>query len=219
MRRAGVVLALAGVLGMTACAPAVVVSGGPTDRGEVALTFDVAYDVSYTAAFLDVLQQYQAEATIFVTGEWADANPELVSRMATDGHLVANHSYSHPDFTALSDAEIARQLAAADAAISARTNQSTKPYVRPPYGAQNNRVNRLLGNEGYRFDVLWTVDSLGWQGRSSSEVVQRCLDRAGPGVIYMFHLSVQADLDTLPWIIQELRDDGYTFVRLDTWFP
>jgi peptidoglycan/xylan/chitin deacetylase (PgdA/CDA1 family) len=219
MRRWGVVLALAGVVVMTACAPAVVVSRGPTDRGEVALTFDVAYDVSNTEAFLDVLQQYQVEATIFSTGEWADANPELVSRMATDGHLVANHSYSHPDFTALSDAEIAGQLAAADAAISARTNHSTKPYVRPPYGAQNSRVNRVLGNEGYRFDVLWTVDSLGWQGRSSSEVVQRCLDRAGPGVIYMFHLSVQADLDALPWIIQGLRDEGYTFARLDTWFP
>jgi peptidoglycan/xylan/chitin deacetylase (PgdA/CDA1 family) len=219
MRRWGVVLALAGVVVMTACAPAVVVSRGPTDRGEVALTFDVAYDVSNTVAFLDVLQQYQVEATIFSTGEWADANPELVSRMATDGHLVANHSYSHPDFTALSDAEIAGQLAAADAAISARTNHSTKPYVRPPYGAQNSRVNRVLGNEGYRFDVLWTVDSLGWQGRSSSEVVQRCLDRAGPGVIYMFHMSVQADLDALPWIIQGLRDEGYTFARLDTWFP
>ena len=125
MRRRGVVLALAGVVVMTACAPAVVVSRGPTDRGEVALTFDVAYDVSNTAAFLDVLQRYQVEATIFSTGEWADANPELVSRMATDGHLVANHSYSHPDLTALSDAEIAGQLAAADAAISARTNRST----------------------------------------------------------------------------------------------
>ena len=48
---------------------------------------------------------------------------------------------------------------------------------------------------------------------------KRCLDRATPGVIYMFHLSVKADLDALPWIIQGLRDNGYTLVRLDTWVP
>ena len=131
MRRGRGALALAGMVVLTACTAAVVVSGGPTDRGEVALTFDVAYDVSYTAAFLDVLLQYQVAATIFVTGEWADANPELVSRMATDGHLVANHSYSHPDFTDLSDAEIARQLAAADAAISpGRTTRRSRTSAR-----------------------------------------------------------------------------------------
>ena len=218
MRRAGGLLAVASLVLLTGCTPAMVVSGGPKDRGEVALTFDVAYDVTYTAAFLDVLHQYQVPATIFMTGEWADANPELTSRMATDGHLVANHSYSHPDFTKLSDAEIVRQLAAAEAAISARTNHSTKPYFRPPYGAQNARVNRLLGQEGYRYDVLWTVDSWGWRGLSFPQVVKRCLDRAGPGVIYMFHLGVPADLDALPWIIQWLRDNGYTMVRLDSWF-
>ena len=80
-------------------------------------------------------------------------------------------------------------------------------------------MNRLLGNEGYHYDVLWTVDSLGWKGRPFSDVVKRCLDRATPGVIYMFHLSVKADLDAPPWIIQGLRDNGYTLVRLDTWFP
>jgi peptidoglycan/xylan/chitin deacetylase (PgdA/CDA1 family) len=217
MRRKGVLLGLAGLVVMTACAPAVVVSRGPTDRPEVALTFDVAYDTAYTSAFLDVLKQYQVAATIFVTGEWADANPALLIRMASEGHLVANHSYSHPDFTTISDAAIAGQLAQAEAAISARTNRSTKPYFRPPYGAQNDRVNQVLGNEGFRYDVLWTVDSLGWRGLSFPEVVKRCLDRAAPGVIYMFHLSVKADLDGLPWIIQWLRDNGYTLVRHDTW--
>ncbi len=218
MRRAGTSFVVAAVLALAACAPAAVVSRGPGDRPEVAMTFDVAYDTRYTAAFLDVLASYQVPATIFMTGEWADANPDLVSRMAADGHLVANHSYSHPDFTTISDTEIARQLARADAAISARTGRSTKPYVRPPFGAQNSRVNQVFGNEGYRYDVLWTVDSLGWKGLSAPDVVKRCLDRAVPGAILMFHLSAPSDLTALPWIIQWLRDHGYTLVRLDAWF-
>jgi hypothetical protein len=77
----------------------------------------------------------------------------------------------------------------------------------------------VLGNEGFRYDVLWTVDSLGWKGLTAPEVVKRCIDRAGPGVLYMFHLSAKADLDALPWIIQWLRNHGYSFVRMDAWWP
>ena len=219
MRRGGAVLALAGLAVMTACAPAVVVSGGPTDRGEAALTFDVAYDVSYTVAFLDVLNSTRPRPRSSSTGEWADANPELVSRMATDGHLVANHSYSHPDLTALSGRRDRPPAGGRRRRDLGQDEPIDEAVRRPPYGAQNSRVNRLLGNEGYRLDVLCTVDSLGWQGRSLLEVVQRCLDCARARCHYMLHLSVKADLDALRWIIQGLRDDGYTFARLDTWFP
>jgi peptidoglycan/xylan/chitin deacetylase (PgdA/CDA1 family) len=215
MRRFGALLLLVLVTG---CTSAAVVDRGPTDRREAALTFDVAYDARYTGAFLDVLKRYQVRATMFVTGEWADANPALVRRMAAEGHLVGNHSYDHPDFTTITDAELSRQVASAEGAISARTNRSTKPYFRPPYGAQNAHVNQLLGNEGFRYDVLWTVDSLGWKGLSVPEVVKRCLDRAAPGAVFMFHLSAKPDLDALPWIIQWLQDNRYTLVRLDRWF-
>jgi peptidoglycan/xylan/chitin deacetylase (PgdA/CDA1 family) len=218
MRRTFALLALVGALVMAACAPAAVVGRGPTGRRDVTLTFDVAYDARYTASFLDVLRRYGVKATMFVTGEWADANPALVRRMANEGHLVGNHSYSHPEFTKISDREIARQLARTDAAISARTNRSTKPYFRPPYGAQDARVNRGLGDEGYRYDVLWTVDSLGWKGLTAPEVVRRCIERAAPGAILMFHLSAKPDLDALPWVIQWLRNNNYRLVRLDAWW-
>ena len=217
MRRAGVLLGLV-VATTTSCAPAIVVSRAPTERREVTLTFDTAYDTRYTAPILDWLQRLDVDATMFVTGEWADANPTLVTRMAREGHLVGNHSYSHRDFTGISDADATSQLARAEAAISARTSRSTKPYFRPPFGAQDDRVNQLLGNEGYRYDVLWTVDSLGWKGLTAAQVVTRVLDRVVPGAILMFHLSVKADLDALPWIITWLRDQGYRIVRLDAWF-
>ena len=137
MRRLRGLSMLVGLVVISACAPAAVVSKGPVEAQEIAMTFDVAYDVRYTAAFLDVLKAFAVPATIFVTGEWADTNPDLVGRMAAEGHLVANHSYSHPDFRTISDAEVADQLARADAAISSRTGRSTKPYFRPPYGAQD----------------------------------------------------------------------------------
>jgi peptidoglycan/xylan/chitin deacetylase (PgdA/CDA1 family) len=155
---------------------------------------------------------------MFVTGEWAQTNPALVQRMASEGHLVANHTYSHPDLRTVSDEAVLNELARTDAAISALTKRTTKPFVRPPYGAQDARVNRLFGNAGFRYDVLWTVDSFGWNGLTWQQVVKRCLDRSAPGTIYMFHLGAQADLDALPWIVQWHLDNGYTIVRLDAWY-
>jgi peptidoglycan-N-acetylglucosamine deacetylase len=215
VRRSLVIVALAL---LTACAPAQVIDRGPADAREVTLTFDTAYDTQYTAAVLDVLDDFDVDATMFVTGEWAEANPDLLRRMVAEGHLVGNHSYSHPDMTTISDAAVTGQLQRAEDAILSRTNRSTKPYFRPPYGAQNAHLNQLLGNEGFRYDVLWTVDSWGWRGLTGPEVVKRSLDRAAPGTMYMFHLAAPSDLWALPWIIQWLRDHGYRIVQLDDWY-
>lgn len=218
MPRSLVIVGAAVLALLTACAPAQVIDRGPTSAGEVTLTFDTAYDTQYTAAVLDVLDDFDVDATMFVTGEWAEANPELLRRMVAEGHLVGNHSYSHPDMTTVSDAAVTSQLRRAEDAIVSRTNRSTKPYFRPPYGAQNAHLNQLLGNEGFRFDVLWTVDSWGWRGLDGPEVVKRCLDRAAPGTMYMFHLASPSDLWALPWIIQWLRDHDYRVVQLDDWY-
>jgi len=214
-------LALAMLLLATGCsapAPAQVVWSGPVTTNEIAITFDAHYDVAFTPGILDALEAANAPATFFVTGEWAEAHPDWLQRMAADGHLVGTHSYDHPDFTKISDAAVVDQLNRSDAAITAATGHSAKPFVRPPFGANNARVNRILGEQGYRYDVLWTVDSGGWMGLRFDQIVKRVLDRAVPGAIVIFHESVGADLEALPWVLAALHDRGYTFVRLDTWF-
>ena len=75
-----------------------------------------------------------------------------------------------------------------------------------------------MGNEGFRYDVLWTVDSLGWKGLSAPDVVKRCLARAAPVRSSCSTWSAKPDLDALPWIIQWLKNNGYTLVRLDRWY-
>jgi peptidoglycan-N-acetylglucosamine deacetylase len=191
---------------------------GPITAAEVAITFDAHLDVANTPGILDALKSFSAPATFFVTGQWAEAHPDWLARMATEGHLVASHSYDHPDFTKLSDAAIVDQLVRTDAAITAITGHTPKPFMRLPFGARNARVNAILGAQGYRYSVMWTVDSGGWEGRRFDQVVQRVLDRTMPGAIIIFHESVPADREALPWILAALRDRGYRFVRLDTWF-
>jgi peptidoglycan-N-acetylglucosamine deacetylase len=185
----------------------------------VAITFDGHLEDQFTPAVLDFLRDAGVSATFFVTGQWAERHPDWVQRMVAEGHVVGSHSYSAPDFTKLPDWAIDNELTWAEAAISAATGTSTKPLFRPPFGAQSARVNRLLGNHGYRYDVLWTVDSLGWKGLSPAAIIRRCVNRATPGAIFMFHLSSPNDVQALPWVVHELRIRGYGFVGLDAWFP
>ena len=198
--------------------PAQVVWNGPATTNEVAVTFDAHYDVTHTPAILDALGAAGAPATFFVTGQWAEAHPDWLQRMTAEGHLIGTHSYDHADLTRISDAAVVDQLVRSDAAITAVTGHTAKPFVRPPYGANTARVNRILGAQGFRYDVLWTVDSGGWMGLRFDQVVKRVLDQTTPGAIVVFHESVAADVEALPWILAALRDRGYHLVRLDAWF-
>lgn len=202
--------------------PAVQVRGGDGSRREVALTFDAGSDAGATARILDVLGASEVAATFGITGRFAERNPELVRRIAADGHVVMNHSYDHRSFTGfstdqppLAPAERVAELADADAAIAPLLGHSTRPWFRPPYGDTDAGVDALLGAEGYRYDVLWTVDSLGWQGLAPPAVVERCLDGAAPGAIFLFHVgAASTDVEALPAILGGLRSQGYAFVTV-----
>ena len=133
-----------------------------------------------------------------------------------------NHSYDHPSFTGLSTGEppLTRaqrfeQLDRTDAAIEELTGRSTRPYFRPPYGDYDASVNADLYARGYVYNVLWTVDSLGWDGLAAADIVRRCLDRAEPGAIYVFHVGAASeDAAALQPIIDGLREMGYSMTTV-----
>jgi peptidoglycan/xylan/chitin deacetylase (PgdA/CDA1 family) len=203
--------------------PAVAVRRGSPDRSVVALTFDAGSDTGYAAEILDVLAANHVPATFGMTGKWADANPALVRRMASEGHQLVNHSYDHPSFTgrstdepALSRAQRLDQLARADAAIRRAAGVTTVPWFRPPYGDEDESVRADVATAGYRYELMWTVDSLGWKGVASDDVVRRCLDGAVPGAIYLFHVgAASTDHAALQRIIDGLRGRGYGFTTAD----
>ena len=185
-----------------------------------ALTFDAGSDAGFTSEILDTLARNGIHATFGITGRWADANPALLHRIAAEGHQVVNHSYDHPSFTGqstgtapLSRAARLDQLARADAAIIRATGVSTKPWFRPPYGDEDAGVRADVGSAGYRYELMWTVDSLGWKGLDADGVVERCLTQAVPGAIYLFHVgSASADHAALQAVIDGLRARSYELV-------
>jgi peptidoglycan/xylan/chitin deacetylase (PgdA/CDA1 family) len=189
----------------------------------VELTFDAGADRGYAEDILDTLQEEHAVASFGITGLWAKANPDLVRRMAAEGHFVFNHTLDHRSFTGLSDSLSGLSAAArraelenADAIIAPLIGHSTKPFYRLPYGDDDARVASDVEPAGYTRKIGWTVDSLGWRGLQSQDILARCLKLAAPGAVYVFHVGrASQDAIALPGLIQRLRDKGFGFRRVD----
>jgi peptidoglycan/xylan/chitin deacetylase (PgdA/CDA1 family) len=199
--------------------PALEVRRGNSTRQMVALTFDAGSDAGYTSQILQTLSDAGVKASFSLTGEWSEAHPDLVKAIAAGGHLLMNHSYDHPSFTGLSTGagplstqQRIDELDRADAVIRSITGQTTKPYFRPPYADFDGSVLCDIYADGYYYLVMWTVDTMGWNGASADEIVQTSLSRAKPGAIYIMHVGSQSqDAAALPRVIDGLRAQGYSF--------
>lgn len=202
--------------------PASVISKGPASPRVVALTFDAGSDAGFTSQILDTLAANNIKTSWGMTGKWAEQNPELVQRIANEGHTFINHSYDHSSFTGfstgnppLTQAQRWQQLDQTEEIINDLTGKTSKPYFRPPYGDYDASVNADVGARGYRYNVMWTVDSRGWAGLTANQIIQRCLSLHEPGAIYIFHVgSTSQDGPALQAIIDGLRDLDYEFVTI-----
>jgi peptidoglycan/xylan/chitin deacetylase (PgdA/CDA1 family) len=189
----------------------------------VALTFDAGSDRGYAQDILDVLAGEHVLASFGVTGNWAKQNPDLVRRMATDGHQVFNHTLDHRSFTGMSDKQGGlsptrrrAELDEADAIIAPLVGSTTRPYYRLPYGDDDPQVTADVQSAGYTHKVGWTVDSLGWRGSPAPDIVARCLKLATHGGVYVFHVGhASQDAIALTQVIHGLRDKGFSFRRVD----
>lgn len=195
----------------------------PTAQKVVALTFDAGANDAGLRSILNTLAANGVPGTFFLTGNWANQFPSDVPAIVTGGHLVGNHSMTHPQFTTLSDAQIAAEIGNAQAAILA-AGADPRLFFRFPFGDRDARTIADVNSAGYAA-IRWTVDTLGWQGtmngtRGPSFVVQRVMAAAQPGEIVLMHLGSNPDdgstLDAaaLPDVIAQLRAAGYGFVTL-----
>jgi peptidoglycan/xylan/chitin deacetylase (PgdA/CDA1 family) len=199
-------------------APALQIRKGTNGRKVVALTFDAGSDVGFTGQILDILKAEQIKVSFGMTGKWAEQNPDMFRRIVAEGHHLVNHTYSHKSWTGFSsstallnrEARIA-ELDKAEQVFKnlAGANVTSKPWFRPPYGDVDNETDKLLGQMGYKYDALWTVDSLGWMGKTAAQIVEICRKGFVPGGILLFHVGEQSqDGNALTQIIKEVRAAG-----------
>lgn len=112
------------------------------------------------------------------------------------------------------------ELSAAERVISRLTGAPAKPWFRPPYGDRDSEVDAVFGAAGYAYELMWTVDTLGWKGVPLSTVVSRCLEAAGPGEIILMHIgSASTDAAALPSLVAGLEERGYGFSTVSAIAP
>jgi peptidoglycan-N-acetylglucosamine deacetylase len=160
---------------------------GPADQPQVALTFDDGPDPRHTPRVLETLGRYGAVATFFCVGAAARAHPDLLSRAAREGHLVANHTWSHPFLPDLSREELRWQIEATGSALAAAAGQAAMPgLVRPPYGASTPETLGWLAAEDAT-TVLWDVDTNDWRLPGPDAITEQAVHGARNGSIVLFH--------------------------------
>ena len=193
----------------------------PTTRKVVALTFDCGSSAAGVASILKTLHRTDATATFFLTGRFAETYPRRARAIAAR-YPIGNHTYGHAHLTSLSSSGVVAEVRRAARAIRAAARRDPRPLFRFPYGDRDARTIALVNGLGYGA-IGWTVDTLGWQGRSAGRsvgsVVERVLSALRPGAIVLMHAGAAPDgstldADALPRLITALRRRGYELVTV-----
>ena len=173
----------------------------------VALTFDDGPSF-YTEGLLDTLKEHNVKATFFVLGTQVRIQSETIQRMFQEGHQIGNHTWDHPNLTQMADAQIREQLQMTDDLITQIIGVPT-PFLRPPYGAYNDRVLAATGVP----IIFWSVDPLDWRDRDAEVVAARIII-SPVGAIILAHDIHRTTVAAVPAIIAALKGRGIHFVTV-----
>jgi peptidoglycan/xylan/chitin deacetylase (PgdA/CDA1 family) len=217
-----VVIALLIVMGLGVAIPQARLFGnficrGANSQKRIALTFDDGPDPSSTPQLLELLREQKVPAAFFCVGRRVAANPEIAAQIASDGHLVENHSYAHSNLTNFySAARLQTELAQTQAVIEKAVGVAPN-FFRPPVGLSNPGTFRAARNLDLQV-IGWTVRSLDTVIASPEKIVARIARGLQPGAIILLHdgnIPAEKLLATVKSLLDTSRKLGYEIVRLD----
>ena len=153
-----------------------------TDSGRrIALTFDDGPNPAVTPQLLELLDRHSVRATFFLIGKFVREFPELALEMSVRGHLLGNHTESHPNLIFQSRAGIRDELARCQDAISAATRTDAPRWMRPPYGYRNPFLDSEVHRAGMQGVVMWSRLCWDWKPQPPDKLIRRLGVVAGPG--------------------------------------
>ncbi len=182
------------------------------------LTFDAGYENGNISRVLDTLKKHNAPGAFFVLENLVVRNPELIKRMNDEGHLICNHTRSHPDMTKCNSIEAFReQLESMSSVLYDTCGVKMASYYRPPEGRFSEQNLEFAESLGYK-TVLWSFGYADWDNNrqpSADYAVKKILDNAHPGEIMLLHPTSKTNADILDRVLTRLEKDGYRFASLD----
>jgi peptidoglycan/xylan/chitin deacetylase (PgdA/CDA1 family) len=186
----------------------------------LALTFDDGPNDPHTRQLLDVLAKHQVKATFFVIGKFVKQRPDIVRAVVDAGHVIGNHTYSHPNLIFRSTSETRRELADCQCAIEDAVGATTRLF-RPPHGGRRPSSLRAIRGAGYE-PIMWSVSGYDWSATSARQILEKVGRQVKGGDVILLHdggherigvdrtFSVQATDE----IIRRYRGEGFDFVTV-----
>jgi peptidoglycan/xylan/chitin deacetylase (PgdA/CDA1 family) len=186
---------------------------GPTLRltgrkGAIALTFDDGPNPAATPQLLDLLDRNGVRATFFLIGKHVRACPQLAANIAARGHVLGNHTETHPHLTWLSTQGSETELQRCQEAIEQATGRAPQ-WMRPPYGSRGPQTASAVRQAGLRGVVMWSVWAWDWRPQPPQRVIER-LRKVRGGDIVVLHDGAPEELGA---------DRSHTVAALEHWLP
>ncbi len=179
------------------------------------LTFDCGYENGYTAKILDTLKEKGVTAAFFCTLPEVKENPEIIARMINEGHIVGNHSVTHPSFPTVTRTKMAEEIKGMDDYL--RTNFGySEPFFRFPMGEYSDSAIDLVNSLGYKC-VFWSLAYSDWDldnQKGADYAFNTVTSRLHPGAVMLLHAVSPDNANALGRIIDYAEENGYVFKSL-----
>ena len=189
-----------------------------TEEKVMYLTFDAGYENGCTAKILDTLKKHNVPAAFFLVGNYIESEPELVKRMVAEGHIVGNHTYSHPDMSEISSKEnFSQELDSLEKLYKETTGREMLKIYRPPQGRYSEANLQMAKDMGYT-TVFWSLAYVDWyddQQPSREEAFKKLIPRIHPGAIVLLHSTSTTNAEILDELISKWKDMGYKFGSIE----
>lgn len=191
--------------------------GDPNEK-VIYLTFDAGYENGTTESILNTLKKHNAKAHFFVVESYIKNNPEIVKRMEKEGHLVCNHSKSHPSMATITDFEkFKEEILSVEKAYKEVTGKEMPKYFRPPMGKFSEQSLKYTQDLGYS-SVFWSFAYVDWYNdkQPTHEFAKdKIYTRTHPGAIVLLHPNSKTNTEILDEVITHWEEEGYKLETLD----
>lgn len=191
---------------------------GDSDKKVIYLTFDAGFENGNTASILDTLKNQDVKAAFFLVGNYLKKEPELVKRMVTEGHIVGNHTYNHPDMSKIADMEsFKKEIISLEQLYKDTTGQEMLKFYRPPQGKFNENNLKQANELGYK-TIFWSLAYVDWyvnKQPTKEYAFGKLIPRIHPGAVVLLHSTSKTNCEILDELLIKWKSEGYIFETLN----